>query len=66
MDIKYPDITVEYTNADGNAFALLRLVRRALLDHGVEASEVSAFLFEATAYGYDNLLVTCARWVDVR
>ena len=39
MDIKYPDITVEFTGADGNAFIhfnLLALVRRALLDHGVE------------------------------
>ena len=36
VDIKYPDITVEFTGADGNAFNLLALVRRALLDHGVE------------------------------
>ena len=66
MAIKYPDITVEYTNADGNAFALLRLVRRALLDHGVEASEVSTFLLDATTFGYDHLIVTCARWVNVK
>lgn len=64
MDIKYPDITVEFTNA-GNAFNLLGLVRRGLADGGVEASEVAAFLSEATAGDYDHLLQTCAKWVEV-
>ena len=65
MDIKYPDVTVEFTGADGNAFNLLAIVRRALLDHGVEASEVAAFLLDATASDYDHLLITCYQWVEV-
>ena len=65
MDIKHLDITVEFTNADGNAFNLLGLVRRGLADGGVEASEVAAFLAEATSGDYDHLLQTCAKWVEV-
>ena len=65
MDIKYPDVTVEFTGADGNAFNLLAIVRRALLDHGVEKVEVSEFLLDATAGDYDHLLITCYQWVEV-
>ena len=66
MDIRYPDITVKLTDTDGNAFTpCSALVRRGLADGGVEPSEVSAFLAEATSGDYDHLLQTCAEWVEL-
>lgn len=58
--IKYPDIEVELTGSDGNAFAVIGKVKRALpLD--VQAD----FVAEATSGDYDNVLTTCCRWVNV-
>lgn len=64
--VKYPNITVELTDNDGNAFAILGLVRRAMLQAGVPQSEIAEFMGEATSSGdYDQLLQTCLRWVNV-
>lgn len=65
-DIRYPNVDVQLTGEDGNAFAILGRVQRALRREGVPATEVSEFFTEATAGDYDHLLATCARWVDVR
>lgn len=61
---KYPDVEVQLTGRDGNAFAILGTVARALrrADHG---DEVESFMAEATAADYDHLLATCMKWVDV-
>jgi hypothetical protein len=63
--IKHPDVTVELTGTDGNAYAVLGRVRRALRDAGVSESEVEKFTSEATSGDYDYLLMTCMEWVDV-
>jgi hypothetical protein len=62
---KYPDITVPLTGTDGNAFAVLGKVSRALRQAGVSQAERDAFTQEATASDYDRLLQTVMRWVDV-
>jgi hypothetical protein len=62
---KYPHITVQLTNEDGNAFAVLGRVNRALRQAGVSQAERDAFLQEATAGDYDRLLQTVMRWVEV-
>jgi len=64
-DVKYPNIQVQLTGLDGNAFMLIGTVRRALVRQGVPADEVSAFVAEATAGDYDNVIQTCMRWVVV-
>jgi hypothetical protein len=61
--IKYPNITV--TLSDGNAFAILGTVQRALKNAGAPAADVQAFIAEATAGDYDALLQTVTRWVEV-
>lgn len=63
--IKYPDVVVQLTGQDGNAFLILGLVRRALSKAEVPQSEIDAFMAEATAGDYNNLLSTCMRWVEV-
>jgi len=63
---KYPDITVPLTGTDGNAFAVLGTVNRALRQAGVSQTERDAFLQEATAGDYDALLQVVMQWVEVR
>jgi hypothetical protein len=63
--VKYPDVVVQLTGQDGNAFLILGLVRRALSKAEVPQSEIDAFMAEATAGDYNNLLSTCMRWVEV-
>lgn len=64
-DIRYPDVVVQLTGEDGNAFAILGTVGRALRQagHGDDAAE---FFAEATNGDYQHLLWTCMRWVTVR
>ena len=64
MQPKYP-ITVQLTGNDGNAFAIMASVSRALKDYGVDREEVSTFTQEAMSGDYDNLLRTAMRWVEV-
>lgn len=60
---RYPHITVELVGHDGNAFAMLGRVRRALARHGVPHPEIQEFTDEATKGNYDHLLVTIHQWV---
>jgi hypothetical protein len=62
---KYPDITVQLTHEDGNAYAILGRVNRALRQAGVSQAEREAFMQEATAGDYDGMLQTVMRWVEV-
>jgi hypothetical protein len=62
---KYPDITVQLTHEDGNAFAVLGKVSRALRQAGVPDDERQAFMAEATGGDYEGLLQTIMRWVEV-
>ncbi len=66
MKPKYPNVTVQLVGEDGNAFAILGRVKQALRAAQVPAEEISAFVLEATAGGYDDLLLVVMRWVDVR
>ena len=61
---KYPEIQVRLVGEDGNAFAILGRVQRALRQHGVDTDEINAFHKEATAGDYNHLLRTCMEWVD--
>ena len=64
-DVKYPDIEVQLSGEDGNAFAIMGAVSKALRRAGVDAEEIVNFRLEATASDYDNVLATCMRWVNV-
>ena len=63
--VKYPNIKVQLTGGNGNAFAILGAVHQALRRAKVPAEELTKFREEATSGDYDNLLATCMRWVDV-
>ena len=64
-DVKYPDIEVQLTGNDGNAYAVLGNVRRAMRRAKVETPEIEKFMKEAMSGDYNNLLQTCMRWVTV-
>lgn len=63
--IRHPEVSVELSTCDGNAFAILGLVSRELRRGGVEKREVDEFYREATSGDYDHLLQTCFEWVEV-
>lgn len=65
MKIKYPNIKVRLTGEDGNSFAVLGKVNRALAAAGIGKTERDIFMKEATSGDYDDLLCTAMRWVDV-
>jgi hypothetical protein len=63
--VKFPDIEVELTGTDGNAYAILGAVQKALRTGGASDADVKEFHAEATSGDYDHLLQTCMRWVEV-
>jgi len=63
--VKYPEVEVELARTDGNAFALLGAVRKALKKAEVSKEEISEFTNEATSGDYTHLLQTCIAWVNV-
>jgi len=56
--------TVKLVGEDGNAFAILGRVKRALVKAGMH-EEAKAFMEEATAGDYNHLLATVQKYVDV-
>ncbi len=65
-DIKYPDIEVQLTGEDGNAFSIMAKVQRALRQNGVSNDEINQYLDVSKSGDYDNLLWTATRWVTVK
>ena len=65
QDIKYPGLQVKLVNEDGNAFAILGRVSKALRRAGVSKVERDEFMAEATSGDYNHLLKTVMDWVDV-
>jgi hypothetical protein len=63
---KYPDIHVQISGCDGNAFTILGSCRRAAQKARLPAEELKAFTEEATAGDYDQLLRTAMRWFRCR
>lgn len=63
--VRYPEIEVQLVGSDGNAFAILGKVRKALRRAGVSNEKIEQFTEEATSGDYDYLLGVCVKWVDV-
>lgn len=64
MTVKYPHVHVQLVGANGNAFNILGLCRRAAQRAGIPPEEISAFMDEAKSGDYNHLLVTCMKWFD--
>lgn len=62
---RYPSVKVQLTGNDGNAFAIMGNVQRALRRAGVPKAELDKYFEESTSGDYNHLLATTMRWVDV-
>ena len=60
---KYPEIEVQLSGEDGNAFAILGTVSTALRRAGIAKEERDLFFDEATSGDYDHLLKVATEWV---
>ena len=66
MNVRFPDISVQLVGRDGNAFAILAAVSKALKQGGASPEEVKEFFEEATQSDYNHLLQTACKWVNVK
>ena len=64
MKPKYPDIVVNLSDNDGNAFAILGRVRKAMRRANVPDRGIEQFTAEAKSGDYDHLLQTVMRTVE--
>jgi hypothetical protein len=59
------DVDVQLTGEDGNAFAIMGKVQRALKNAGASEEDVKQYMDESMSGDYDNLLRTATEWVNV-
>jgi len=57
--------TVKLVGEDGNAFAVMGRVKKALMKAGADQEYIDQYLNEATSGDYDQLLVVSMKYVDV-
>jgi hypothetical protein len=60
----YPDVKVQLTGSDGNAFMVIGLVSKAMRKSGLPQKAVDDFKKEAMSSDYNNLLAICMKYVD--
>ena len=58
------DVEVQLVGKDGNAFAILGAVQKALRNAGASKADIDMFYNEATSGDYDHLLRTAMEWVE--
>ena len=65
---KYPNVIVEMDidGPDGNAFAIMAKVTKALRNAGATKEEISQYTMDSMSGDYDNLLAMADKWVDFR
>jgi hypothetical protein len=64
-NVKYPEIVVQLTGNDGNAFAVMGAVQRAMRKHPEAKNDIAEFQKEAMSGDYNHLLATCTQYVTV-
>ena len=65
MEVKHPEVQVQLSGEDGNAFFIIGRVCKALREAGADQAEINHFSEEAMSGDYDHLLRTCMEWVEV-
>lgn len=63
--VKYPEIEVQLTGNDGNAYAIMGSVRRALKRAKISSDEIDEYVKQSMSGDYDNLLRVAMSWVTV-
>jgi hypothetical protein len=62
---KYPEVTVQLSDQNGNAFYILGACRKAARKAKVPDEEIKAFTNEAEEGDYNHLLQTCLKWFNI-
>lgn len=63
--IKHPEITVQLSGQDGNAFMILGLCKRAMERAHLQQEEIDRFMKEAMSGDYNHLLATAMTGFDI-
>ena len=64
-EIKYPEVKVNLSGNDGNAFAIMGSCQKEARRAGLTQDQISEFLDEAMKGDYDHLLQTCIKYIDI-
>jgi len=64
MATLHPEISVQLSGHDGNAFMILGLCQKAARRAGLSEAENDAFTKEATTTDYDHLIQTAVLWFN--
>jgi len=60
------NVTVQLSGRDGNAFAIMAAVSKALRQAGVSEEEINQYQDESMSGDYNNLLNVAAQWVNIQ
>jgi len=63
--VKFPEVEVQLSGKDGNAFAIIGAVSKAMRRGGVSKEDVKEFETAAMSGDYDNVLQTALKTVTV-
>lgn len=63
---KYPEVEVQLSGENGNAFVIMGRVTQAMRRAEVPKCEIEQYQEDAMSGDYDNLLQVTMKWVNVR
>ena len=63
--MKYPNVHVQLTGQNGNAFMVMGLTEKAMRRAGVPKHDIDAYVADATAGDFDHSLAVTMQTVDV-
>ncbi len=63
--MRYPEVRVHLVGTDGNAYALLAAVGKAMREAGIPQVVLDDFYKRATAGDYSQMMATVQQWVVV-
>jgi hypothetical protein len=66
MQVKYPEIEVQLSGNDGNAYSIMGAVSKALKRADVSQVEIDQYINRSTSGDYDYLLQTAASYVTIK
>lgn len=64
MPVKFSNVSVRLVGQDGNAFAILGRVAKAMRIEGVSKEQIDSYLHEAMSKDYHHLLQTTIETVN--
>lgn len=62
---KYETVNVKLSGTDGNAFAIMGTISKALRRAGASQDEIREYMEESMSGDYDKLLLTASKWVTI-